>query len=273
MPEIKKEEAPAYSLPRVRCFRRGEDYPSSSAVLILRREREIPSSAIWKSSFAYPVRNVTSPPDQKRIRNPRVACRMPVRQHPVSQRPDRRLPSVSSIFFVFHYSLDSPAVANDCWRTDGRSIVLSAAPPIRSWLHDLPNPAARSVDSSGPRPAQQSANSPSTATAGTERIPNPRARPATSGSFMSSTFTSQEGQATRLTKAMVSSHAGQPALNTSIFRFALISSPPFGHCCRSCFLAMAALLKHKRDTRFEDVFLAAICSRWSPPPAGQSPDT
>jgi hypothetical protein len=41
-------------------------------------------------------------------------------------------------------------------------------------------------------------------------------------SCMSSTMTSHEGQATRLTSSMVSLHAGQPALNTSTFRRALI---------------------------------------------------
>jgi hypothetical protein len=47
-------------------------------------------------------------------------------------------------------------------------------------------------------------------------------------SCMSSTMTSHEGQATRLTSPMVSLHAGQPALNTSTFRRALtVFSPPF----------------------------------------------
>ena len=87
-----------------------------------------------------------------------------------------------------------------------------------------PKPAARSVDSSGPRPVQQSASLPSITTAGIERMPRFFARLATVGFFMSRTVTSHDGQATRLMSRMVSSHAGQPALKTSIFRFAAIIS-------------------------------------------------
>ena len=94
--------------------------------------------------------------------------------------------------------------------------------------YGCPNPAARSVDSSGPRPAQQPASVPSMTTAGTDRIPSCLARAITPASFMSSTLTSHDGQAMARTRLMVSSHAGQPALNTSIRRVLLISIP---HIC------------------------------------------
>src|SRR5260370_9970402 len=55
-------------------------------------------------------------------------------------------------------------------------------------------------------------------TAGTDRMPRPLARLATWGSFISSTVTSHEGQATRLTIDTVSSQTGQPALNISTLR-------------------------------------------------------
>jgi len=96
-----------------------------------------------------------------------------------------------------------------------------------------PNPASRSVDSSGPRPRQQLASRPSIATAGTELTPSSRARAATASSCMSRTSTSQEGQAIRFTSAMVSSQAGHPAEKTSIFRFADIGNLPLkviSHC-------------------------------------------
>lgn len=82
-----------------------------------------------------------------------------------------------------------------------------------------PNPEARSVVSSGPRPAQQSAGLSFIITAGTERIPRLLARLATLGSFISRTMTSQDGQATRLASLTVSSRAGQPALKISILTF------------------------------------------------------
>jgi ankyrin repeat protein len=58
-----------------------------------------------------------------------------------------------------------------------------------------PSPAARSVASSGPLPAQQSASLPSMTTAGTRWMPRLFARLATLASCMSSTSTSQDGQA------------------------------------------------------------------------------
>jgi len=66
-------------------------------------------------------------------------------------------------------------------------------------IQRLPTPAARNPASSVPRPAQQSANLPLTTTAGTERMPSVRARSATALSHISSTLTSHEGQAMRLT--------------------------------------------------------------------------
>lgn len=88
----------------------------------------------------------------------------------------------------------------------------------RGW----PNPAARSVASSGPRPAQQSASWPLITTAGTERTPKLLARRATSGCRMSSTVTSQEGHAICLTSVTVSSHTEHPALKISIVRLVTI---------------------------------------------------
>jgi hypothetical protein len=59
-------------------------------------------------------------------------------------------------------------------------------------------------------------------TAGTERIPKRFARLATSACFISSTVTSQDGQATRFTSSMVFSQAGHPALKISIVLLAFI---------------------------------------------------
>jgi hypothetical protein len=59
----------------------------------------------------------------------------------------------------------------------------------RGW----PNPAARSVASSGPRPVQHSASCPFITTAGTDRMPKLLARRATSGLCISSTVTSHAG--------------------------------------------------------------------------------
>src|SRR5262249_10323419 len=102
----------------------------------------------------------------------------------------------------------------------------------RTWLRlafsyqmACPNPAARSVASSGPRPAQQSANVPSISTAGTERIPRLLARRATSGSRMSRIGTSHEGQATRLIISTVSVHTEHPALKISICRLLFMREP------------------------------------------------
>src|SRR5262249_20936806 len=102
----------------------------------------------------------------------------------------------------------------------------------RTWLRlafsyqmGCPNPAARSVASSGPRPAQQSANVPSITTAGTERIPRLVARRATSGSRMSRIVTSQEGQATRLIVSMASVHTEHAALKISICRLLFMREP------------------------------------------------
>lgn len=81
-----------------------------------------------------------------------------------------------------------------------------------------PNPAARSVASSGPRPAQHSASAPSITTAGTERMPKLFARRATSGLCISRIVTSQEGHATCFTNATVSSQTTHPALKTSTTR-------------------------------------------------------
>ena len=66
---------------------------------------------------------------------------------------------------------------------------------------------------------QQADTIPSITTVGTERIPSALARLATSIFFISSTTTSQAGQAACRTAAMVSSHAGQPALKISTLRF------------------------------------------------------
>lgn len=88
-----------------------------------------------------------------------------------------------------------------------------------------PSPADRSVASSTPRPLQHAANRPSTTTAGTLRIPSAFARLATSMLFISWTITSQEGHAAALTISIVSWHAPQPALNTSILRLFAIFDP------------------------------------------------
>ena len=92
--------------------------------------------------------------------------------------------------------------------------------PLNDYESGCPTPVARSVCSSGPCPAQQLASSPLMTTAGTERILKLFARRATSGLFMSSTVTSQDGHAIRFTSAMASSHAGHPALKISIVRLA-----------------------------------------------------
>jgi hypothetical protein len=86
----------------------------------------------------------------------------------------------------------------------------------------FPSPAALKVASSGPRPEQQFASFPSMTTAGTDRIPRLLARSDTSGLFISSILTSQDGQAIRLIISTVSLHAGHPALKTSILRFVFI---------------------------------------------------
>src|SRR5437762_9387337 len=63
-------------------------------------------------------------------------------------------------------------------------------------------------------------------TAGTERTPSVLARLATSLSCMSSTITSQDGQAAAFTVSTASLQAGQPALNTSTFRLVAIFPSP-----------------------------------------------
>src|SRR5262249_29249799 len=99
-------------------------------------------------------------------------------------------------------------------------VVASTARHPANPYQAIPSPAARSTASSGPRPVQQSANLPSITTAGTDLIPSVFARLATFGSFMSSTLTSQEGQAMLLTRATVSWQAGH--LKTSTFRLLAI---------------------------------------------------
>jgi hypothetical protein len=66
-------------------------------------------------------------------------------------------------------------------------------------------------------------------------MPSFFARLATAGFFMSRTETSQDGQAIRLTSRTVSSHAGQPALKTSICRFAAIISSSLNDFLRRIF--------------------------------------
>src|SRR5437667_8367713 len=78
-----------------------------------------------------------------------------------------------------------------------------------------PKPAARSVASSGPRPAQHPASLPSITTAGTLRTPRLFARSATCRSFISSTVMSHEGHAILFTSLIVSSQQPQPALKIS----------------------------------------------------------
>jgi hypothetical protein len=73
-------------------------------------------------------------------------------------------------------------------------------------------PVAHKAILSTPWPTQHSANLPLTATAGTDLIPNSVARAVTALSCISSTLISQEAQAIRLTRSMVSWHTGQPAL-------------------------------------------------------------
>lgn len=94
---------------------------------------------------------------------------------------------------------------------------------VRTYLIGWPNPPARSLASSGPIPAQHSASCPSIATEGTVRIPRSSARVATCWSFMSSTVTSQDGQARRWTSSTVFSQAGHPAVNTSTLRLPFVS--------------------------------------------------
>ena len=90
-----------------------------------------------------------------------------------------------------------------------------------------PIPAARSVSSSGPRPAQQSARRPSTITAGTDRIPSFFARAATAESFMSSTWTSHEGQPIRRTNSTALRQSGHPALKISTLRLVFMAFTSF----------------------------------------------
>lgn len=73
-----------------------------------------------------------------------------------------------------------------------------------------------------PLPPQHSANRPSTTTAGTRLMPYRLAGSAAALSRMSTTSTPHDAQARRLMSATASSHAEQPALNTSIFRFVAI---------------------------------------------------
>src|SRR5437870_7069029 len=80
-----------------------------------------------------------------------------------------------------------------------------------------PKPAARSVASSGPRPAQHPASLPSITTAGTLRTPRLFARSAISRCFISSTEMSHEGHAILLTSLIVSSQHPHPALKISTF--------------------------------------------------------
>ena len=82
-----------------------------------------------------------------------------------------------------------------------------------------------------PLPAQHSASRPSTTTAGTRLIPYRFARSAAALSRMSNTSIPHEAHARRLMSATASSHAEQPALNTSIFRFVAMSY--FSYCARS----------------------------------------
>ena len=86
----------------------------------------------------------------------------------------------------------------------------------------FPRPASCKTSSSIPRPVQQSASLPSTATAGTERTPSSFARCNESGSCKFNTVTSQDGQASSLTVFSASSHRGQPAEKTSIYLVLLI---------------------------------------------------
>jgi hypothetical protein len=84
------------------------------------------------------------------------------------------------------------------------------------YVMGFPIPACFSTAISGPRPAQQPANSPSMTTAGTDLIPSAFARSATDGSFMSRTNTLQDGHAADWISRTASRHIGQPALNTSM---------------------------------------------------------
>src|SRR5437667_4306962 len=125
--------------------------------------------------------------------------------------PQRQLHSIQGLI-VSHVGVATlrlkPPTAPFAWR--GRGGVVSQ--------RACPTPAARSVPSSTPRPAQHAASVPLITTAGSVRMPKRLARRATSGLCMSSTVTSQDGQETRFTRVTVSSHAGQPALKISIVR-------------------------------------------------------
>src|SRR5579885_1698854 len=93
------------------------------------------------------------------------------------------------------------------------SLAHGSAVPIR---------AALRTASSGPAPVQHAASLPSIATAGTVRMPRLFARAATDASRISSTSTSHELHAMRLTIAIVSSQRAHPALNTSTRRLPAI---------------------------------------------------
>src|SRR5439155_27056368 len=97
----------------------------------------------------------------------------------------------------------------------------------------VPRPAARKTCSLIPRSVQHAANLPSMTTAGTERTPSALARLATSLSCMSSTITSQDGQAAAFTVSTASLQAGQPALNTSTFRLVAIFPSPSARSIRT----------------------------------------
>src|SRR6266849_4164201 len=100
---------------------------------------------------------------------------------------------------------------------------------------------------------------------GTERMPRDLARLATLISFISWTVTSQDGHAARLTVSITSLQAAQPALKTSILRFAGISIAPVGmDGARSLHLGVSSRVK-RRHSQPVDRNAASCCPLCLPP--------
>ena len=98
------------------------------------------------------------------------------------------------------------------------------ANPWKTHYRAAPSPAARNACSCEPAPEQQSASLPSITTAGTVCTPYCLAFDAMVASCISWTLTSHDPQASRWTRAIVSSHRPQPAVKTSTFLLGVVIS-------------------------------------------------
>jgi hypothetical protein len=128
------------------------------------------------------------------------------------------------------------------------SLATAASSLLRLTQSACPNPAARKVDTSTPRPEQQSASVPLITTAGRLRMPKLFARRATSGLCISSTVTSHEGHAACLTCAIVSSQAEQPALKISTVRLVAIIVLSFHRCANGFSLGVVRSARRTRES-------------------------